>query len=85
LLADRSVPRISSAKFALIEPDLNARCAQRIAQSLRSLSVLRRVAQEYCPASAGHEALNMAVPRGFPVSALSAMHGLLVGGPDSVP
>jgi hypothetical protein len=56
LAADRRVPRIATAKLALIEPDLDACGAQRVAQVLGDLRVLRSVAKEYRLARVGHGA-----------------------------
>ena len=47
LLADRSVPDIPAAKLALIEPNLDAGRTQSLANLLRSLRILRGVAQKY--------------------------------------
>ena len=44
LLADRLVPGIPAAQLALVEPDLDAGSAERLANPLRSLCILRGVA-----------------------------------------
>src|SRR5215469_1117003 len=44
---DRSVPGLTPAQLALIEPDLEPALPQRIGNAARRLSVLGRVAQEY--------------------------------------
>ena len=44
LLADRLVPGIPAAQLALVEPDLDAGGAERLANPLRSLCILRGVA-----------------------------------------
>jgi len=46
LLADRGVPRVAAAKFALVEPDLDAGTAQRVADAPCGVDVLRCIAQE---------------------------------------
>jgi hypothetical protein len=51
-----AVPGIAASKLAAVEPYLDACGAQRIAQVLGGFHVLRRVAQEYCPARIGHGA-----------------------------
>src|SRR5664279_2114319 len=47
LPADRRVPGIASAQFALVKPHLDAGSTQRLADSACSIRVLRGVAQEY--------------------------------------
>jgi len=47
LLANLSIPGIASPQLTLIEPDLNAGCAQCIANPFRRLGILRGIAQEY--------------------------------------
>jgi hypothetical protein len=49
LLMDRLVPGIPAPKLALVEPDLNARGSQRVANAPSSLGILRGVAQEDSP------------------------------------
>jgi hypothetical protein len=44
LLADLQVPGVATAQFALIEPDLDARRSQRLADALRGLCILRGIA-----------------------------------------
>src|SRR3974390_3379783 len=46
LLADRLVPSVSAPQLALVEPDLDARSPEGLADALRSLGIFRRVAQE---------------------------------------
>jgi hypothetical protein len=78
LLADRRIPGIATAKFTLIEPDLNASRTQRVAELLGSLGVLGGVAKEHSVAEVGHDAF---VTRGLKKScgsAASAIHGLIV-------
>jgi hypothetical protein len=40
LLADGSVPRISAAQLALVEPDLNVRCPKRFTDPTGRLGIL---------------------------------------------
>src|SRR5882672_10286983 len=47
LPADGRIPGIAAAQFALIEPNLDSRCAQRIADSGRGFGILLRVAQKH--------------------------------------
>ena len=56
LAADFLIPHIPAPQLALIEPNFDAGGAQRVAQSLRSFGVLRRVAQEHRLARVGHGA-----------------------------
>ena len=49
LLADRDVPRIATPQLALVEPDLDAGCPERLADAPRRLRILRGVAQEHGP------------------------------------
>jgi hypothetical protein len=44
LLADRLVPRIPAPQFALVEPDFNASSAERLANPLGRLRILRGIA-----------------------------------------
>src|SRR5215831_16853682 len=41
---DSLIPRVAPAQFALVEPDINACCAQCIANLLCSLGILRGIA-----------------------------------------
>jgi hypothetical protein len=53
LLADLQVPGVTTAQFALIEPDLDCRRLQCLADALGGLCILRCVAQEYGPRGLG--------------------------------
>ena len=85
LLADLVVPRISAAQLALVEPDLDAARPQRLANAPRRLGILRGVAQEYGLPNIGHGILIRKRSSVFSDSSHSAMRGLLVGVPHSVP
>ena len=56
LAADFLIPHIPAPKLALVEPNFDAGGAQRIAQSLCSFRVLRRVAQKHRLGRVGHGA-----------------------------
>jgi hypothetical protein len=59
LAADRRIPAVAAAEFALVKPHLDACGAQRIAQVLGGLGVLGSVAQKYGPAWVDHGSLVM--------------------------
>ena len=54
LITDEMIPSVATPKFALIEKDFDARCAQRLANLLRGLRILGGVAQKYCVRGIGH-------------------------------
>ena len=47
LVADLLVPGVAAAQFTLVEPHLDARGAQRLANAPRCRRILRRVTEEY--------------------------------------
>ena len=65
LLADRLVPRIPAPKLALVEPDFDASGAQRLANPLGRLRVLRGVAEKYSTRRLRHGHLT---PRSYSLS-----------------
>jgi hypothetical protein len=81
LAANRHIPGISPAQLALIEPHLDARGAQRVAQLLRSFGVLGGVAQEHRSARIGHGVTVDVVPLSLSGSARLAIQGLFVSAP----
>jgi hypothetical protein len=68
LLADRGVPGIAAAQLALVEPDFDARFAERWANAASRLCVLRGIADE----TAGEVEFNV---RGRSRPATGGIHG----------
>src|SRR6516165_6027710 len=49
LASDLLIPHVAAAQLALVEPDLDTRTAQRLANAPSRLRVLRGIAQKYSP------------------------------------
>ena len=85
LPADQRIPGIASAKLALVEPHLDPRGTQRIAQLLRRVGVLGRVTQEHWSARIGHGAPVAVGPLRLSGSLRSASMGLSVSASSAYP